>query len=307
MFEVASRMVASSNGVQVVVYDNNDASTPSNDAPAPSGGVSRPPILFSHATGFHGRVFGPVATHLREYSCTTFDYRGYGDTTPPANWSLDWDGFGDDALAVSRDLVERRDGRPLVAVGHSMGGAGVIMAALREPALFAALVVFEPIIFPPELRSSAPTGGTSRENPLADVTRRRRRSFPSYQAALDNFSSKPPLQSLHPDVLEAYVRFGFSQHVDGVHIKCDPEFEAQTYEMGIAHETWQLLGSLRVPTWVMSGAHIDHSPAAFAQRIAARIPSCAFVSWPDRGHFGPLEDPARFAGFISEVVTTISN
>jgi hypothetical protein len=25
------------------------------------------------------------------------------------------------------------------------------------------------------------------------------------------------------------------------------------------------------------------------------------VSWPDRGHFGPLEDPARFATLIMDV------
>ena len=37
-------------------------------------------VLFSHATGFHGRVFAPVAAHLSGFDRTTFDYRGYGDT-----------------------------------------------------------------------------------------------------------------------------------------------------------------------------------------------------------------------------------
>ena len=64
MFSRAPRFVASANGVQVAVYD---------EPPTHGGGA---PILFSHATGFHGRVFAPIAAHLAEHSRTTFDYRG---------------------------------------------------------------------------------------------------------------------------------------------------------------------------------------------------------------------------------------
>lgn len=289
MFERIPHSVASTDGVELVTYHSGN-----------SGSGHRHPILFSHATGFHGRVFAPVAAHLTDFSCTTFDYRGYGDTVAPANWSLKWDGFGDDALCVAREGVARHAGTPLVGVGHSMGGAGVVMAALREPHLFAALVLFEPIIFPPEVRSQAQRG-----NPLAELTRRRRTTFASYEDALANFSAKPPLSSLHPDALDAYVRFGFTQHVDGIRIKCQPEFEAQTYEMGAMHDTWLALGRLHVPTWVMAGAHADHSPAAMAPRIAERIPACTFVEWRDLGHFGPLEDPARFAEFVAGVADKV--
>jgi len=286
MFGRAPRFVASSNGVQVVVYD---------EPPTQGDGA---PILFSHATGFHGRVFAPMAAYLAEYSRTTFDYRGYGDTLAPANWPLSWDGFGDDALAVAHDVVARNDGQPLIGVGHSMGGAGLVMAALREPQLFAALVIFEPIIFPPKVRTQA-----SGSSPLAAATRRRRRTFASHDDAVTNFAAKPPLSSLHPDALAAYVRHGFTQQDDGVHIKCEPEFEAQTYEMGARHDTWLQLGELHTPTWVMAGAHAEFSPAAIAPQIAARIPGCTFVRWADQGHFGPLDDPARFASFIREVIT----
>ena len=290
MFDQVSRVVDSSDGVQVIVYD---------EPPTTAGGG--PQILFSHATGFHGRVFAPIAAHLAEHSRTTIDYRGYGDTLAPTNWPLSCDGFGDDALAVARDTVSRNGDRPLVGVGHSMGGAGLVMAALREPQLFAALVIFEPIIFPPEVRTQA-----SGSSPLAAATRRRRRTFASHDDAIANFAAKPPLSSLHPDVLAAYVRHGFTQQDDGVHIKCDPEFEAQTYEMGATHTTWLQLGELRTPTWVMAGAHAEFSPAAIAPQIAERIPGCTFVRWADQGHFGPLDDPARFASFIREVTTALA-
>jgi pimeloyl-ACP methyl ester carboxylesterase len=280
MFDVA-RTVASTDGVQVVVYDE------------PGDGT---PILFSHATGFHGRVFAPVAARLTAHPRTTFDYRGYGDTAAPRDRTLHWEAFGDDALAVARDVHARHGGRPVVAAGHSMGGAGLVMAALREPQLFAALVLFEPIIFPPESRARA-----HEANPLAEITRRRRRTFSDFDAARANFAAKPPLNSLHPEALDAYVRHGFLQRDDGVYLKCDPEFEAQTYEMGAMHDTWQRLGDMKVPTHVLAGAHAEMSPAAIAPRVAELLGNAKFVEWRDLGHFGPLEDPARFAAFIADV------
>lgn len=293
MFERLPHTVASTDGVQLVAYRFRRSA---------DGEPSAPPILFSHATGFHGRVFSPAAAHLDDFSCTTFDYRGYGDSIAPSDWPLSWDGFGDDALAMTRQVVSNHGGLPVVGVGHSMGGAGLVMAALREPRLFAALVLYEPIIFPPEVRTQTGSG-----NSLADVTRRRRTTFASYEEAIANFASKPPLSSLHPESLAAYVRFGFTEGADGIHIKCQPEFEARTYEMGALHDTWLALGGLTVPTWVMAGVHIDHSPAALAPRIAERIPGCTFIEWRDLGHFGPLDDPARFAAFIAQVARAVKH
>lgn len=296
MFDRSTRSVASTNGVMVAVYEEpatSDATTAGNDA--------QTPVMFSHATGFHGRVFAPVAERLPSYPRITFDYRGYGSTPAPVGWELEWAGFGDDALAVARDTSARFGDAPVVGVGHSMGGAGLVMAALREPRHFAALVLFEPIIFPPEVREAA-----GRTNPLAEVTRRRRRTFGSYDEAIANFSAKPPLSSLNPAALEAYVRHGFVQRDDGVHIMCDPDFEARTYEMGAQHDTWSRLPALDVPTIVMAGAFTPHSPAAIAPRIHERLRRSTFVEWNDRGHFGPLEDPARFAAFVDRVARGIT-
>lgn len=292
MFEHAVRTVASTNGVAVVVYEES-ASDPT---------VGHRPIVFSHATGFHGRVFSPVARRLSDFPRITFDYRGYGDTAAPTGWALSWEGFGDDALVVARDTWARYGRRPVIAAGHSMGGAGLVMAALREPQLFAALVLFEPIIFPPEVQAQA-----GKSSPLAEVTRRRRRTFTSHGEALANFAAKPPLATLDAEALEAYVRHGFANDASGVRLKCDPEFEARTYEMGAQHGTWSRLGELVVPTWIMAGSFAPNSPAAIAPRLHELIPNSTFVEWSDRGHFGPLEDPARFAAFLEDIASQIAD
>lgn len=181
-----------------------------------------------------------------------------------------------------------------------MGGAALVMAALRAPELFRALVLFEPIIFPPQARTGSDDSGIP--SPLADGARRRRDTFASFDEATANYSSKPPLNVTHPDALRAYVLHGFAEQPDGsVLIKCSPKHEARTYEMGAVHDTWNDLPKLQVPVWLVSGAVNPHTPGAIAALIANEVPGSTLVQWDDLGHFGPMQDPLRFARLIADV------
>lgn len=256
-----------------------------------------PAILFSHANGFHGRCFDPIARLLPELPCSTFDYRGHGDSTVPPDWHVRWSAYGDDAVTALRATAT--DG-PVIGAGHSMGAAGLIMAALREPTLFQALVLYEPIVFPASYRHL----GT---NPMAAAARRRRATFDSYEEAFANYASKPPLNVFHPDCLHAYVDHGFRSTSDGrVELKCSPELEARTFESGNIHETWDQLAELAVPTWLVSGLIENIPPASLIPSIATTIAEKSSITptvieWKDLGHFGPLEDPARFASLLIDV------
>jgi len=278
---VQTLSIDSSDGVAVSVVDY-------------SPGSSAPCVLFSHATGFHGRCFDPHARLLDDFHCVTFDYRGHGDSVIDPNWQVRWSAYGDDALAVARHASSNG---AVIGVGHSMGGAALVMAALREPGLFRALVLFEPIIFPPVAREpgAPPT-------PLAEGARRRRATFASFDEAIANYASKPPLNCFTSESLEAYVRHGFRETPEGeVTLKCSPEHEARTFEAGGLHETWDALGNLTTPVWLCRGAVMPHTPAAIAEQIAQRLPNLHLVAWDDLNHFGPMQDPARLADLVRNV------
>jgi pimeloyl-ACP methyl ester carboxylesterase len=250
-------------------------------------------------------VFDPVAEHLHNsHHCYSFDYRGHGDSGLPTDWKANWNGYGDDALAIARVITAtqtsvEQPAAKIIGAGHSMGGAALVMAALRAPELFRALVLYEPIIFPPQVRVGITNTGVP--SPLADGARRRRSTFASFDEAITNYSSKPPLNVMQPDALRAYVLHGFRAQQDIVSIKCSPEHEARTYEMGAIHETWNDLPKLRVPVWLVSGEVIPHTPGAIAALIANEIPGSTLVQWTDLGHFGPMQDPQRFAQLIAQV------
>ena len=257
-------------------------------------------MLFAHANGFHGRCYQPVAAELAHASFA-LDFREFGDSTAPAGWEVDWNGYGTDALAVAGELAGQLG--PLLGVGHSMGGGALIMAALDDPSLFAGLLLFEPIVVPPVEGRPARAG-----NPLAEGARRRRPTFDSYEAAIANFSSKPPLNTFRADALDAYVRFGMREDDDGrVHLKCTPEHEARTFETGGNHATFERLGELRVPTRYLAGRVEPDAPSGFTEVLARATPGATFDHLDRLSHFGPMEDPSAFAAEIESFATALTS
>jgi pimeloyl-ACP methyl ester carboxylesterase len=274
-------LIDSTDGVRVALHDLG------GDGPA---------LLLVHATGFHGRVWGPVASHLSDFHCYAPDLRGHGDSVVPDGLTYEWHGFGDDVLAVIGALELHH----VLAAGHSKGGAALLLAEQKQPGTFRSLYLFEPIVFPP-------IGGlhpADQENPLAAGARRRRAVFDSYDAAYDNFAAKPPLAILHPDALRAYVDGGFALLPDGtVTLKCRPEVEAEVYSMGAQHGAFGHLGEVQTPVTVAIGEEAPFSPAAFGAPIVAALPHGRIEEHPELGHFGPLQDPATIAACIRAAVT----
>lgn len=294
--------IASTDLVELSVYKYgrfNDFADENQSSPQ----VLKPAVMLSHATGFHGRCFDPVVETLQsDYACTSFDYRGYGDSLLIKDWAVDWQGYCDDALTVARSL---KNNNQIIAVGHSMGAAALAMAALIEPELFKALILYEPIIFPASMREASTT--PHQPSPLVEGARRRRTTFASRDEAFANYSSKPPMNVFNEKSLRAYVDYGFRDsqiaetNENCVVLKCHPEHEARTYETGASHETWERLHLLQVPTWIVAGAVAPNQPSAWSELIAKEIQNAKFIQWSDVGHFGPMQQPHRLADLVREV------
>jgi len=251
-------------------------------------------LLFVHATGFCAGVWSPLARRLPEGRRAALDVRGHGRSgTPDAG--MDWHGTAADVLATIDALgLERPFG-----IGHSMGGASLVLAEQARPGTFRGLWVFEPIIFPTSLAAAS-----SSDNPLVAGARRRRADFDSAAAAYGNFASKPPFDALDPEALAAYVDYGFSTTPDGtVTLRCRPDTEAETYAMGPRHDAMDHLDEVRCPVTVVRGVTHDGTPAALAPLIADALATGRLEDHPELGHFGPLEDPAAMAASVRAAVT----
>jgi pimeloyl-ACP methyl ester carboxylesterase len=276
----AFEMIRSSDGVRIALHDFG----------GPRGGSAAPVLLFSHATGFHGRVWEPMAWFLRdEFRCVSLDLRGHGMSELAPGTGLAWSGMGDDVLAALDS--PRFPSGPLHGIGHSMGGAALVLAAGRRPDAFRSLWLYEPVIVPAGDRTIM-----DGDNPMSEAAARRRNRFDSLDEAYENYRAKAPLDQLHPDALRAYVDGGFAPAPDGsVTLRCLPSTEAEVFRRAAASGAWGSVASLGIPVAIVGGRPDEVGPRAFAAATAAALPKGKLMERPDLGHFGPLEDPAAMA------------
>ncbi len=258
-----------------------------------AGAAGLPRLLISHATGFHAHCYRPIADVLGDrFQCFGLDYRGHGHNPCPAGWHVDWRWFGDEALGTARLLAP--DGG-LIGFGHSMGGAALLMAAHRDRHLFDRLVLFEPVVMEPPPGPIDPEGV-----PLVVGARRRRRRFASLADAYDNYSGKPPMSLMTPDALRAYVEWGFRPTASGeIELRCDPQFESDTFAASWSNGVWDLLPAIDVPTLVVSGAVEEAQPSNASGLIADRLPNGELIVLDHQTHFGPFSHPDEIAGLIA--------
>jgi len=279
--------IPSREGVQIAVHDLGGSDDP-----------SAPLLLFSHATGFHGRVWEPLAAHLEnQFRCLGIDHRGHGLTGLPDGASINWSHMGDDVVAVlESDLVTPNTA--VYGIGHSMGGAALVLAAQRRPGSFRSLWMYEPVIVPP---GALPPN--TEPNFMAEAAARRRTHFDSKVAAFTNYASKPPLNELHPDALAAYVDGGFAENEDGtVDLLCRPEWEAAVYRGAPGSGAFDVVSQLTIPIALAVGRPESIGPVAFAPHTLKVLQDGTLVDRPQLGHFGPLEDPTSMAADVAEWV-----
>lgn len=251
--------------------------------------------VFSHATGFHGRVWEPMARRLTGVDSHALDLRGHGDTPAPDDYDFPWVSFGQDVLAGVDAMAAASPGTaapgPPIGIGHSLGGAALLMAEAARPGTFRTLWLFEPATFP------APPPGTAQTNPLVEPTKRRRFAFADRGEALANYAAKSPMNEFDPDVLAAYVEHGFVDDGDRVRLKCLPANEAQMYVSSVIADAYAVLPAVMCPVLVVRG-RVGGGPTEWWSRIAETLPDGRLETHDDLGHFGPLTHPERMAASV---------
>ena len=267
--------VQSSDGVTVAVHDL---------------GGDGPPLIVCHATGFCAGAYGPLAEHLAgERHVWALDFRGHGDSTFPDGERYDWDGAADDLQAVLAELTDE----PIDSIGHSMGGAALMLVEARRPGTLRSAYLYEPIVVPVGARPA-----TAVENPMSAAARRRRAEFPSKADALWRYATKTPLRVLNAASLAAYVEHGFEDLPDGTaRLKLPPAHEAAVFE-ATGKATLETLSSVETPVAVAIGVIEEMRPAAWGPAIADALVNGRLLSFPTLGHFGPLEDPAAVGASV---------
>ncbi len=161
-------------------------------------------------------------------------------------------------------------------------------------------IAFDPAAFPRE--RSPGEGGVG--NAMAELTRARRSVWPDRETVRARYASRPPFDVVAPEALDAYLRWGFLERVDGqVELACAPETEAAIYEVSsgphAAGMAFAHLPALRGRATVFHGAG-SYLPSAWFRAQADAAGTA--LHEVDGGHFFLQEDTARGEALIREAL-----
>lgn len=250
-----------------------------------------PTLVFLHGLTDSGSGWPEAVRHWeRDYAIVALDQRGHGQSPRFTAGQLEQHP-GEVMVADAVSLLEQLPHRPVV-IGHSLGGAVGLAAAVRRPELLRALVLEDPAPRGPEESQRDP----EHTLPLLAGVRRSR-------AAADDDILLRQRREDHPDWPESELL------VTG-------RAEQQTDEVYLEHgdvkpvTPWtELFPRLLVPTLVVSGdaleeVCVDRRMEATLQ--VAEAPHVSFVRIPGAGHCVRRDQPAAFYELVDDWLDDLS-
>ncbi len=276
------------------LYPVNGIDLAVHEWPAPEGA---PPLVFAHATGFHGRVFDAIVEQFPAHPAYAIDLRGHGQS-----------GGGpiDDWRQVASDVAGFLDQAGIsgaVGIGHSMGAHTLLQVAADHPDAFNRLVLFDPVILAPEFYAPGAPLYTA-DNPHPAI--RRKRDFASVEAMIERFKDRDPYNLFDPRVFEDYCRYGLvpAPSGEGMELACAPEVEASVYASSRSNgAVLEAARGVNIPVLVVRAKHTDlqdFKSSPTWPELASILPQGTDLYRPDRTHFHPFEDPDDAARIIAE-------
>jgi lipase len=258
------------------------------------GGV---PLVFAHATGFHGRVWDAIVERFPAHPVYAIDLRGHGlsRAAPITDWRI----LASDVAG----FLAQAGLSGAVGIGHSMGAHTLLQTAADHPAAFSRLVLFDPVILAPEYYAAAETQFTA-ENPHPAI--RRKRDFASAEAMIERFRERDPYDLFDPRVFEDYCRFGLvpAASGEGMELACAPEIEASVYASSRSNPgILEAARHVDIPVLVVRAQHTtlnDFKSSPTWPKLANILPQGTDLYRPDMTHFHPFQDPEDAARIIGE-------
>lgn len=274
------------------------------------GEPAHPPLHIALANGFVPQTYLPMLrpfmTHYRVLCLPPRALWG-AEAPPPTATHNDWAGLATDLLAGLRQY----EVAPLVAIGHSFGGIASLLAALREPQRFRALVLLDPTILGQEfcaMLEQARQSGTEEEYPLVQKARRRRRHFASVEEAYERFRSRRLFAQWSDEAVWLYATYGTQPLEDGSRqLTWPPEWEAYYFNT-VYTRIWEDVPKLRdlpVPLLIIAGAESDTFVPESVDRVRALVPNATYHSIAGHGHLFPQSAPQESAGLILDWLRSV--
>ncbi|MGH7358776.1 MAG: alpha/beta fold hydrolase [Candidatus Rokuibacteriota bacterium] len=254
-----------------------------------AGDPRLPIVLFVHGFSLDLTSWHYQWTELSaRYRCVLFDLRSHGRSARPAGGDLSPSAFGYDLAAVLESI---ESDRPVLLVGHSMGGVAILAMAESRPDLFATRIagcVFVGVAANDLLRGAMGS--------ITDLLRPRLGSI--RQAAgrvnrLRHYVLSSPADVGH--LIARATQFGphASPHVVSYVVGLAARAPSEVWTDALAGlmdlDLRHAVEHVRVPALVLVGEHDRVTPASSAIALAGELPDGRLEVIEGAGHITMLE------------------
>lgn len=242
------------------------------------------PMVFAHGFGCSQETMVDLAeSFLEDFRVVLFDHVGSGRSDLSAYDPVKYDsleGYADDLL----EIIETLGLSDVVFVGHSVGSMIGVIASLRSPEAFGALVLLGPS--PCYVDAPGYTGGFSR---------------PDIDALLDRLDTNylgwsetmAPVIAGNPDRPEVAERLTAS------FCSLDPAVARQFARVTFLSDNRRDLADVRTPTLVLQSKEDVIAPLVVGRYVHDAIAGSELVVLDARGHTPNLSGPAQVAAAIT--------
>ncbi|KAK3623219.1 hypothetical protein LTR56_021698 [Elasticomyces elasticus] len=169
-------------------------------------------VIGAHANGFPKELYEPLwdelyqrlkakGIRIRSIWIADVAHQGHSGVLNERNLGNDpsWMDHPRD-LFLMVNYFRKEMKRPLIGIGHSMGGNNLVNLSIMHPRLFTTLILIDPVI----QRQLSKQGNFS----PAKASARRRDRWPSRQVAEASFKRSKFYQTWDPRVLDLWIKYG---------------------------------------------------------------------------------------------------
>lgn len=268
----------------------------------PRGTSQQGTIFFLHANSYSADLYKPFLEPLyQDYEVWAPDLPGHGSS----RWTgliQDWADLADHHI---EHFKQNPPPKPLIGMGHSIGGIVILLMAIQHPEWFSKVIFLDPVLLPKRIlwiMRGLRLTSLSHLIPLAKATDRRRVLFSSRKEALDHYSQKKVYAHWKPQFLEGYVNTCMHATDNGqVQLSCAPQLESSIYQ-SLPLNAWSFPKKLTVPALYIIGEHSDTVNQRGANRLK-RLGRNPVVKSVDGGHLFPFENPKDSMELIKDFLS----
>lgn len=221
------------------------------------------------------------------YRCIVPDLRGHGRSSVPGG------GFTPRQFAADlATLVSHLGAAPVVAIGHSMGGATVVALAVEHPSLVRAVVPIDSAYgFAPDMPAAVAQMAQAFRGPAGHEA--------ALQFAAGAFyvpATPPHLPALHARRIAAFDQQVMASAIEG--LVADDGF-------GVQERSAPYLRRIQAPALAFRAGRQDPAAVAAWEREQFQHPKSKAVSWEGTGHWLHQERPAEFNSILLDWLATL--